>query len=437
VSRFRALGFLPIGPAVVLGAAAIALPAGGADAASPVSQLTIVSPGSGQTISGSVSWQVAVSGATTTEIDFLVDGATVASKTSSPFTIVLDTTKLSDGKHTFSVTAPTNQRKSGRVASVAITVTVANTAATIATPAGLPSVGIAAGADMQNWSSADVGRELDDYAKLHAHWIRHDFAWDAIEPLQGGYTWAGFDRLVSAARARGIHVIATITYTPAWANGGHSDHDYAPTSADQFGRFAGEVAARYAPQGLHAYEIWNEPNIGYWLPTPDPAAYTHVLCAAYKYIHAADPNATVITGGTSPAGDGSSTYSPQTWLADLYADGAQPCFDAVGHHPYVDAWSNWDAMASYTTNLRQIEIAHGDAGKRIWATEVGCNRYTLGDTECSNRLSQAFQLWKSYSWAGALAWFTYWDPNVYGLVDRNWTPRPEWYAYQQAAGVFG
>ena len=317
--------------------------------------------------------------------------------------------------------------------SAATTTAPPTTTGTSPVPSGSPMFGIAAGADMQNWSAGTVGRALDDYGALHARWIRHDFAWDAIEPQRGTYTWAGFDQLVTAARSRGIDVIATITYTPAWANGGHSDHAYAPTAADEFGQFAGAVAGRYAPQGVHTYEIWNEPNIGFWKPTPDPQAYTAVLCSAYQRIHAADPAATVITGGTSPAGDGPSTYSPQTWLSDLYAAGAKPCFDAVGHHPYVDAWANWDAMATYTVNLRQIEIAHGDTAKKIWATEVGCNRSSLGDTECSNRISQAFGMWRGYTWAGALLWFTYWDPNVYGLVDGNWAPRPEWLSYQSAA----
>ena len=90
-------------------------------------------------------------------------------------------------------------------------------------------------------------------------------------------------------------------------------------------------------------------------------------------------------------------------------------------------------MATYTVNLRQIEIAHGDTAKKIWATEVGCNRSSLGDTECSNRISHAFGMWRGYTWAGALLWFTYWDPNVYGLVDGNWAPRPEWLSYQSAA----
>ncbi len=309
----------------------------------------------------------------------------------------------------------------------------------------LPDVGIAAGADLQTWTPSSVTRELTGFVTLHAHWIRHDFAWDAIEPQPGVFSWSGFDRWVATARADALSVIATVTYTPAWANGGNADHAYGPSSPEQFGDFAGEVAARYASEGVHTYEVWNEPNIGYWRPVPDPARYAAVLCSAYAHIHAADPQATVLTGGTSPAGNGPSSYSPQTWLTDLYAHGARGCFDGVSHHPYVDSSATvgdlgnaWNLMsAAYPpSNLRAIMGAHGDGGKRIWATEVGCNRRALGDAECSSRIVKALKLWQAYSWAGVLCWFTYWDPNAYGLVDSSWTPRAEWHAYQAAASAY-
>jgi hypothetical protein len=312
-------------------------------------------------------------------------------------------------------------------------------------PPALPDVGVAAGADLQTWTLPNVERELGDYTTLHAHWIRHDFAWDAIEHQRGVFSWTGFDRWVAAARSRSVNVIATLTYTPPWANGGSTDHRLQPSSPEQFGSFAGEVAGRYATQGLHTYEIWNEPNIGYWQPKPDPASYAKVLCSAYREIHAADPQATVLTGGTSPAADSATSYSPQTWLSDLYANGAGSCFDAVAHHPYVDSSSTpgslgnaWNLMYSAypSSNLRAIMAAHGDAAKRVWATEVGCNREALGDAECSTRISKALKLWQSFSWAGVLCWFTYWDPNAYGLVDGAWAPRPEWYAFRSAASSY-
>jgi hypothetical protein len=153
----------------------------------------------------------------------------------------------------------------------------------------------------------------------------------------------------------------------------------------------------------------------------------------------------VLTGGTSPAGNGSSSYSPQTWLSDIYADGGGHCFDAVAHHPYVDSSATpgdlgnaWYLMSDAypPSNLRAIMSAHGDSAKRVWATEVGCNRVALGDAECSARIAEAMRLWQSYPWAGALCWFTYWDPNVYGLVNGEWKARPEWAAYQGAAAAF-
>ncbi len=310
-------------------------------------------------------------------------------------------------------------------------------------PHQLPAVGIAAGSHLQDWPPASVDRELDDYAELHATWIRHDFAWDAIEPQPGVFRWTGFDTLVNAARTRHLNVIATVGYTPAWANGGHADHRFAPTSAAQFGTFAGEVAARYAPLGVHVYEIWNEPNISYWQPAPDPAAYTAVLCAAFRAIHAADPQAIVLTGGASPAADTSTTFAPQTWLERLYRTGARRCFDGVGYHPYVDSTpghgslgGNWYVMDSeYADNLRTEMRAAGDAHKRIWATEVGCNRYVIGEAECADRLREALRLWRTYPWAAVLCWFTYWDRGAFGLVDGDWRRRPLWYAYRDAAGM--
>jgi polysaccharide biosynthesis protein PslG len=305
----------------------------------------------------------------------------------------------------------------------------------------LPALGVAAGPDLGARTSAARARELDDYLTLGVTWVRHDVAWDVAEPAPGRMNWAPTDAVVIDALRRGLSILYTISYTPAWANGGHADHRYAPTDPAQFGAFAGKVAARYGQFGVHAYEIWNEPNISYWKPRPDPARYTAVLRAAASAIRRADPAATIITGGTSPAGDSGTTFSPHSWLRALYANGAKPWFDAVGHHPYVDSdvgptstdpGNPWFQMAGSTPSLRSIEIENGDADKRIWATEVGCRR-SLGN--CAWRLSVAAGLWRSYPWAGVMAWFTYWDPNEYGLVSGDWTQRPTWSALRYVAAA--
>jgi hypothetical protein len=318
-----------------------------------------------------------------------------------------------------------------------------------------PAAGIAAGG-LEYWSSADVDRELNDYSRLHATWVRHDFPWNVMEPIKGQFRFSGFDRWVIAARQRHISVVATLGYTPAWANGGHADSRYAPSSARAFALYAGRTAAHFERLGVDVYEIWNEPNVSYWQPSPDPQRYTAILCAAYRAIHAVDPDATVLTGGISPAANVAATavtpatYSPQTWLADIYADGGGHCFDGVAYHPYVDSvqthgelGGNWYLMytGDYASTLRGLMVAHGDRHKRIWATEVGCNRQILGDSECSYRLGEALALWRRYVWAAVLCWFTYSDNQAYGLVtrengDRIWKRSPEWSAFSAAAGKY-
>jgi hypothetical protein len=405
-----------------------------------VTAATTISPSTlpGATVGAAYSAQFTVSGPNPPYGSFRVSSGTLPGGLTLTVGGVLSGAPTAGGSFTFTVSATDATNVATASRGLTLTVTA---------PSGtrLPGIGIAAGADLQTWTSTNLNRQLDDYGRIHARWIRHDFAWDAIQPLQATFNWGGFDQLVSAARARNINVIATITYTPAWANGGHNDHHYQPSSASQFAQFAGQVAARYAPQGVHTYEIWNEPNIGFWQPVPNPLYYAQVLCASYQAIHSADPEAVVITGGTSPAADSSTTVSPQTWLSKLYTNGARSCFDAVGHHPYVDSSSThgdlgnaWDLMydAYPPSNLRGIMSNNGDSAKRIFATELGCDRVRLGDTECSYRIQKAMQLWSSFSWAGALAWFIYWDPNVYGLVDGNWNPRPEWSAFQSGATTY-
>jgi polysaccharide biosynthesis protein PslG len=301
-----------------------------------------------------------------------------------------------------------------------------------------PAVGISVEEHLGERDAEHRTRELDEIAELGVGWVRHDVQWDVVEPERGELHWSAPDAVIEGARSRDLDVLALITYTPAWANGGHSDHRYAPEDPAEFAAFAGAVARRYAQLGVHAYEIWNEPNIAYWQPGPDPAAYVAVLRAAAEAIREADPDAVIVTGGTSPAGDGPDTISPHTWLRALYEEGAKPWFDAIGHHPYVDSdigpdstdpGNPWFQMAGSTPSIRSIQADYDDEDKRIWATEVGCRR-SLGD--CEPRLVRAVELWRTYPWAGMLAWFTFWDPGEYGLVDGDWTRRPIWHALRTA-----
>ena len=109
-----------------------------------------------------------------------------------------------------------------------------------------------------------------------------------------------------------------------------------PTSATAFATFAGQVAARYGPMGVHAYEIWNEPNTRAVLVADPESELLHLHAQGLLRRHQGgrSPRSTVISGGLSPATTDGTDYSPIDFLTDMYADGAAGSFDALGFHPY-------------------------------------------------------------------------------------------------------
>src|SRR5437588_116960 len=93
-------------------------------------------------------------------------------------------------------------------------------------------------------------------------------------------------------------VLATSSAAPSPA-GAVSDHARLTYPAD-YAIFAAAAVRHYAPMGVHTWEIWNEPNIPeFWSPAANVVQYAAMLKQADVAIKAADPTATVLTGGTS------------------------------------------------------------------------------------------------------------------------------------------
>lgn len=308
-------------------------------------------------------------------------------------------------------------------------------------------------------SSADFDRDMGLIDSSGAGWLRIDFSWANIQRNgPTSYDWAPFDRLVTAARSRGLEVLGVIGYTPAWARpSSTADASTPPANPADFGKFAGEVAAHYGPMGVHAYEIWNEPNLaGNWKPAADPAQYTQLLRAAYTAIKGADSSATVVSGGLSPATDNGRDRDPRSFLQGMYASGAKGHFDAVGHHPYcfpaapgdAQSWSAWYQMYGTQNSLRSQMEANGDGGKKIWATEFGAptngpSGSYVSETTQAQQVSRAAELFRSYAWAGPLFVWSSRDNgtdtgtnyNFFGLLRHDFSAKPSLSAFQAAAAA--
>jgi polysaccharide biosynthesis protein PslG len=265
-----------------------------------------------------------------------------------------------------------------------------------------------------------------------------------------------------------MKVLGTIVYTPAWARPSGTKATYGPDPAS-YALFARRAVRHLSAMGVHTYEVWNEPNLSaFWTPAPDARAYTRLLQAAYPAIKAADPRATVLTGGTAPAltdapsgglldflkPGGGTSIGPVEWLGQIYANGGRGFFDAVAHHPYcwpampgqVEAWSAWHQMYGSNPSLRSLMVSNGDGAKRIWATEFGAPTDGPAGTHVSeatqaSMIARAYGVWRGYEWGGPL--FTYsgrdrgtsasTNQNFFGLVRRDFTRKPAFRAYRTAA----
>jgi hypothetical protein len=325
-------------------------------------------------------------------------------------------------------------------------------------PAELESHGFALGGAIQNEPASDLARDFDAIAAMGARWVRMDINWDLVQrDGPSSFNWAPFDRVVAAAQARGLNVLGTILYTPPWARPAGTGATTPPTSFSDYFAFAKAAAARYAPLGVHAYEIWNEANnTRFWAPRADAARYTDLLKGASAAIRSVDARAFIVTAGTSPAPDARGNIAPVSFLKEIYARGGKSAFDAVGHHPYCapaypgDAqwWSAWYQMTGARTSLRTVMDDNGDAGKQLWATEFGAptngpSGSFVPETVQAEMLTRAYKLFNSYRWAGPLFWYAARDQGTdrstredfYGLLRKDFSPKPASDAYRALAAV--
>jgi hypothetical protein len=301
-------------------------------------------------------------------------------------------------------------------------------------------------------------------------WVRFDVDWSKIQPDSAtSYDWTDYDRIVQALQANGLHGLGIIDFTPTWAQSTAcaGSNRCEPADPAQYAAFAKTVAARYSPDGMHTWEIWNEPNItDFWLPQADTSEYTQMLKLSYQGIKNADPASTVLVGGLASCGTGAGNLSPTDFLSGIYASGGKGSFDAVADHPYAIPflpsfgwyWNYWQQMAITSPSLRSVMVANGDGAKKIWITEYGTptggpggeasNGMTMAEqyddhvTESlqAETVTQAVQLYKSYPWAGAFFWYSYEDngtdesdaENFYGLLRADGSRKPAYYAFQTA-----
>jgi polysaccharide biosynthesis protein PslG len=277
-----------------------------------------------------------------------------------------------------------------------------------------------------------------------ATWIRIAMPMPGDEYSPGNFTWYS-DTEVKAALAAGLHVDGLIGWPASWA----LNADGSPNMGD-WATFAEAVAKHYSAMGVRTFEIWNEPNTNtQWATGVNIPAYANLLRTIYPVIKANDPGDNVMVGGLAPVGDstdGSShSYSPLTFLTELYKDGAGGNFDSVGFHPYsypnLPAQSvNWNPW-TYLPQVHALMNDHGDGAKRVWFTEFGApiagNTNAMSLDDQGRSYSQAFAIARGWAWSGPVFAYNWvdWDGDgsgYFGLHTLSGQARPALWYFERA-----
>jgi hypothetical protein len=163
--------------------------------------------------------------------------------------------------------------------------------------------------------------------------------------------WERLDAVMELSRRHQLPVLGIVMSPPGWMS---------LDDAEEFGRMAGEVAAR-ARDTITRWEIVNEPD-GWWAFDGTPEQYAGMLRAAYDAIGERAPEAEVAMGGVMTPGD--SAWIERV-LATPGADAAD-AFDIANVH--LRGHARW--LPGQLAAWRELLARHGFDGP-VWVTEHG------------------------------------------------------------------
>lgn len=235
--------------------------------------------------------------------------------------------------------------------------------------AQIPTAGIPASVGVNIHFVTGHARDLDLITNAGFKFVRMDFSWEATERKAGVYDWTEYDELTAHLDERGLRAIYILDYVnelyepmvdakravgePAPEK--HLASPRHPESVAAFARWSAAAARHF--QGRHiVWEIYNEPNGGFWRPKPDASEYTTLALATAKAIREAEPSASVV----APAMSG----FDWPYMEYFLKSGVLEFLDGVSVHPYRPPNSPPESAAEDYNKLREMIDRYAPPKKR-------------------------------------------------------------------------
>lgn len=182
--------------------------------------------------------------------------------------------------------------------------------------------------------------------------IRMDLTWAATEKKKGEYDFSAYERLTAALETHGMKPYYILDYSNPLYEEARSVRTGEGRIA--FTKWALAAVGHFKGRGI-CWEIWNEPNGGFWAPRADVNEYTALAVMVSKAIKEAHPEE-IVTGPATSTID-------MAFLEGCFKAGLLEWWDAVTVHPYRHTGP--EAVDLEYEALRRLIARHAPEGKEI------------------------------------------------------------------------
>ncbi len=182
-------------------------------------------------------------------------------------------------------------------------------------------------------------------------WVRMDFVWSSTEQVKGQYDFSAYDRLMSHLDKYHIRPIFILDY------GNDLYEKGAPTTSEARSAFCKWVSAalhHFKGRGI-LWEMWNEPNGGFWLPHADVQQYVKLALQTGETFRRTAPSEWFIGPGMSGM--------DMNFLENCFKSGMLKYWDAVSFHPY--RLSAPETAAADFRTVRALIARYAPAGRHV------------------------------------------------------------------------
>jgi hypothetical protein len=257
-----------------------------------------------------------------------------------------------------------------------------------------------------------------------------DFAWGGIERQKGRYDFSAYDRLTASLKRNGIRAIFILDYGNDLYGG------VAPATSENraaFATFVAKAVEHFKGQGI-VWEMWNEPNIGFWRPTPNVADYAQLALETGAAIRRVAPQEWYVGPATSGFAWG--------FLEGCFKAGLLKVWDAVSIHPYRG--SNPETVLSDWAKLRASAARYGRPDVPLISGEWGYSELYGGmDRDKQARYAVRQYLSNLVAGVGLSIWYDWKDDGPdpkepehhFGTVFQDLRPKGTYEAMAAAAAA--